>query len=315
MQISNKLKGGYRFGYGNHEKIDEIAGAGNTIDMGARMLDTRLGRTKSIDPKMGLYPGISPYSYALNTPINAIDPDGQLVIFVNGYRPCLPGINVYREVKRNDQVFRGDKLGYWSGVDKQFMDRMGDHNSVYADGDAPTLTTGNRIGFNAGVAHGRQAGQDLISKINSGEVVLQKNEAGEVIESIKVVSHSMGYAYSLGMQKELEAAGYKVEVSYNLAPENPKAGNIPDNVNRSVQYGSGPDDPWYQQDRIAPQSRIKNVHENAYIPDQNASGQKIPKGPIDSHFGANYGKWIFGILEGKKGYVAPRKDTKATDHK
>jgi RHS repeat-associated protein len=302
----------YRYGFNGQEKDNEIKGEGNSVDMGARMLDTRLGRTGSLDPKMGLYPGISPYAYALNTPINAIDPDGQLVIFVNGYRPCLPGVNVYREVKRNDQVFRTDKLGYWSGVDKQFMDRMGDHNSVYADGDAPTLTAGNKMGFNARVNHGRQAGQDLISKINSGEVVLQKNDAGEVIESIKVVSHSMGYAYSLGMQKELEAAGYKVEVSYNLAPENPKAGNIPSIVNRSVQYGSGPDDPWYQQDRIAPQSDIKNVGENAYIPDQNASGEKIPKGPIDSHLGANFGKWIFGIQKGKDGYVAPRQD-KATD--
>ncbi len=302
----------YRYGFNGQEKDNEIKGTGNSLDFGARIYDSRLGRFLSLDPLQAKYQSLSAYNFCANNPIKFIDIDGQLVIFVNGYRPCLPGVNVYREVKRNDKVFSGDKLGYWSGVDKQFMDRMGDHNSVYADGDAPTLTAGNKMGFNARVAHGRQAGQDLISKINSGEVVLQKNEAGEVIESIKVVSHSMGYAYSLGMQKELEAAGYKVEVSYNLAPENPKAGNIPDNVNRSVQYGSGPDDPWYQQDRIAPQSDIKNVGENAYIPDQNANGDKIPKGPVDSHLGANFGKWIFGIQKAKEGYAAPRQD-KATD--
>ena len=104
------------------------------------------------------------------------------------------------------------------------------------------------------------------------------------------------------MIEELKKAGYNVEVMYNLAPENPTAGDIPSNVERSVQYGSGPDDPWYQQDKIAPQSDIKNVDENAYIPDA------VPKGPYDSHAVNNYSKWIFGIKKGKKGYVAPRKD-------
>jgi RHS repeat-associated protein len=305
----------YRFGFGGHEKDSEIKGEGNSVDMGARMLDTRIGRTGSLDPKMGLYPGISPYAYALNTPVNAIDPDGKLVIFVNGYRPCLPGVNVYREVKRDDKVFRGDKFGYWGGVDGQFMNKIGDHNAVYADGDAPTLTAKSQFGFNARMAHGRQAAQDLISKINSGEVVLKKNDKGEVVESIKVVSHSMGYAYSLGMIKELEKAGYKVEVSYNLAPENPKGGDIPNNVVRSVQYGSGPKDPWYNQDRIAPQSEINNVDEIAPIPDKNTAGENIPKGPYDSHAVSNYGKWIFGLNKDQQGYVAPRQDTQAADPK
>jgi hypothetical protein len=77
VQISNKLKGGYRFGYGNHEKIDEIAGAGNTIDMGDRWLDTRIGRTPKTDFHEKKYPFISPYSYSANSPIAYHDPDGK----------------------------------------------------------------------------------------------------------------------------------------------------------------------------------------------------------------------------------------------
>jgi RHS repeat-associated protein len=77
VQISNKLKGGYRFGYGNHEKIDEIAGAGNTIDFGARIYDSRIGRFKSIDPLAHKYPSLSPYCFVANNPIYYVDPDGR----------------------------------------------------------------------------------------------------------------------------------------------------------------------------------------------------------------------------------------------
>ncbi|RMG82438.1 MAG: hypothetical protein D6707_02925, partial [Bacteroidetes bacterium] len=68
--------GEYRFGYGSHEKIDEVSGSGNTIDMGDRWLDTRVGRTYKLDAKADLYPGVSPYTYAANNPIIFIDPDG-----------------------------------------------------------------------------------------------------------------------------------------------------------------------------------------------------------------------------------------------
>jgi hypothetical protein len=70
---------GYRYGFGSHERMDEVSGSGNTVDMGDRWLDTRLGRTPIIDAKAKKYPDISPYAYAANNPIFFTDPDGKEV--------------------------------------------------------------------------------------------------------------------------------------------------------------------------------------------------------------------------------------------
>ena len=75
-----KEQSAYFYGFGSHEKDDEIKGAGNSVNMGDRMLDTRLGRTFKTDAKAHVYPDISPYSYVVNSPIQFIDPDGKVVV-------------------------------------------------------------------------------------------------------------------------------------------------------------------------------------------------------------------------------------------
>ncbi len=77
---------GYRYGFGSHEKIDEVSNSGNTVDMGDRWLDVRLGRTSKIDRKSAKYPDISTYVFALNNPIGFVDPDGQEVIWHSSLR-------------------------------------------------------------------------------------------------------------------------------------------------------------------------------------------------------------------------------------
>lgn len=65
------------------EKDDEMKGAGNSYDFGARMLDPRLGRWFACDLLEKKYPSLSCYNFARNTPIIAIDPDVKWIILCN----------------------------------------------------------------------------------------------------------------------------------------------------------------------------------------------------------------------------------------
>lgn len=67
----------YRFGFNGMEKDDDIKGGGNSLDFGARIYDSRLGRFLSIDPQAIKYVGLTPYSFAGNSPIMFIDNNGE----------------------------------------------------------------------------------------------------------------------------------------------------------------------------------------------------------------------------------------------
>jgi RHS repeat-associated protein len=63
---------GYRFGFNGKEKDNELKGDGNSLDFGARMFDSRIGRWFSTDPLRKLYPGLSPFSYGANSAIRIL---------------------------------------------------------------------------------------------------------------------------------------------------------------------------------------------------------------------------------------------------
>ena len=66
----------YFYGFNGYEKDNEVSGNGNSYTTKFRQYDPRLGRWKSLDPRQDKYPGSSPYSAYLNSPISIIDRDG-----------------------------------------------------------------------------------------------------------------------------------------------------------------------------------------------------------------------------------------------
>ncbi|MCB0539806.1 MAG: hypothetical protein KDE33_19985 [Bacteroidetes bacterium] len=67
----------YRFGFGSHEKDDEVKGSGNWYTFGDYGYDPRIVQRPSPDPKWRNYPGQSPYATFNGNPILFADPSGE----------------------------------------------------------------------------------------------------------------------------------------------------------------------------------------------------------------------------------------------
>ncbi|KIA91795.1 hypothetical protein OA93_23850 [Flavobacterium sp. KMS] len=66
----------YRYGFNGKEKDNEIKGEGLQYDYGFRVYDPRIGKFLSQDPLFKSFPWYTPYQFAGNKPIVAIDLDG-----------------------------------------------------------------------------------------------------------------------------------------------------------------------------------------------------------------------------------------------
>lgn len=69
----------YRFGFNGKENDDELKGEGNSLDFGAWIYDSRLGRWLSLDPQAEKYPNKSAYCSFANNPNYFIDPSGEII--------------------------------------------------------------------------------------------------------------------------------------------------------------------------------------------------------------------------------------------
>lgn len=76
QQLAIRIGAGYKYGFDGYEKDDEVSGSGNIYNYGFRIYNSRLGKFLSTDPLSKKYPELTPYQFASNRPIKAIDLDG-----------------------------------------------------------------------------------------------------------------------------------------------------------------------------------------------------------------------------------------------
>lgn len=210
----------YRYGFNGHEKDDEIKGAGNSYNMGARLYDPRIGRTPTQDPAKKLYPGISPYAFAMNTPIQAIDPDGKVVIFINGLWGPAGGVN-------------SPNKDYWGanwvkGVQKHWNDYS---KPLFFDGsvggqDNLVNNTSSAYRWLAGQNAGYANAKSIIDNLSAGE-------------TIKFVTNSMGAAFQRGFSAGLKKYILEQQGS-NLQAQQGVMANITAIENQIKDFGSSP---------------------------------------------------------------------------
>lgn len=95
----------YKF---NGKELDEETGL---LYYGARFFDPKRVLWYSTDPMEVKYPNVTSYGYTMGNPVNAIDYEGQLIIFINGQHGGS-----------------GGSRAYWNGLDARIMNWVGDLN-------------------------------------------------------------------------------------------------------------------------------------------------------------------------------------------
>lgn len=199
----------------NGKELDRVHGL-DWYDYGARRYDPAFCQFTQMDPLCEQYPHLSPYAYCAGNPVNAIDPDGKLVIFINGFH----------------NGFQGASPKYWGGFDTAVLSHFHDNNPKYIDGSLGgifglknNLLVSNlnpHVRYIAGMSRGKNDAEAIFAS-------LKRDENGNITENIKLVSHSMGGSYAKGYAKALvnyvkkkpkETSGVKI-AEYDFAPFEP----------------------------------------------------------------------------------------------
>lgn len=256
----------------------------------------------------------------------------RVIVFANGYRG--PKSN---QDESDNLVTTKDRYHYWYKIDNLFVERLNPDVSYYIDGSLSITTSNHNNMTNFAFSFLRSTfimrtknAKNNYNLLNSGanaEGFYIRKDKGKIAaqaflnalcnspacretkDTVDIVSHSMGYAYSLGFIEELKGKVVFGKV-YILAPENGCLDSVDWNMFEEVwQYGSNlgekDADPVWEQDGVAPQCKVKGL-EN--LPPCKGGRVCIPKdwpdkNFIDSHQLYNF-YWIFErIKKGEAGYI------------
>lgn len=246
----------------------------------------------------------------------------------------------------SNHIYSFDRYNYWrpwNEIDLKFIRKLNPAETYYADGHFSVETSNHEsiVNFTKASTHYPKRCSDqnnhtceyyskshkslellplkpnkkgFKERRNNGKIAAKNldmmfNELPNVSDNdtLYIVAHSMGYAYSLGIIDELRG---KINFGgiYIIAPENASGGKINRNEWTEVwQYGSnlekGQEEAPCLQDGIAPQSSVKGLTEDyrAYIPEDLYKR----KGFFESHF-IGYYSWIFKLEPDQKGFIRQR---------
>lgn len=250
----------YLFGFNGKENDNEVKGDGNSVDFGARIYDSRLGRMLTQDDKKNLIANLSPYHFALNNPIRVIDENGEFPILINGNTSG-------GDVERASPVYWNKKIlstissitGYKMGASfngSSASKSKFSEDFFFVDGDKGWWPSTRR---SAGVQQAKADAQIVWNKMK------ETMKDGKITEQLQVISHSRGSAY---------AEGYMAQISTEIAQRAKKEGiGFAYNTNSIVEYSVN----------LAP-------HQSNYISYSNTGTKNVNMSHIGDPFSGNDAK-------------------------
>ena len=173
-----------------------------------------------MDPLAEEYYSFSEFGYTLNNPMNAVDPNGGVVIFINGFYGIGTG------------ACCGGSQEYWgSNWVSNILGHIGDYKARFYDGGIGGLTGlsynldpgfRKRMGYNEGK---KQAKEIINSLARDGK------DPNKIIESVKFITNSMGAAFQRGFSLALseyvfqynidnpdsQLSGFEIEFTVDIA--------------------------------------------------------------------------------------------------
>ena len=189
----------YKF---NGKELDEETGL---YYYGARYMHPKYSMWLSTDPLERKYPNVNSYCYAKGNQLSFIDRDGRLIIFING------------------KIGGGSPLAGESYWNKSFVSGakafFGDNNVYFSNNDYGYFSTA-RGRENEGYEYAKKNYPTWVNKMNDGE-------------SFKLVSHSMGAAFSKGVEKYIKEQGDR-NVDYNVMINSYQINKIRNEANNNV---------------------------------------------------------------------------------
>ncbi|AEA43163.1 hypothetical protein [Fluviicola taffensis] len=251
------------------------------------------------------------------------------LVFVNGYRGPK-----YDSHESRNEVYTNDRTNYWFKIDDRFIQRLKPDTTFYLDGSFSVKTSNhasklkfgwsyirsvnarsskrkylclnqkcNPEGFDYRYSKGILVGKAFLNELhNTPKSYLTK-------DTIDIVCHSMGYAYTLGFLETIKES-IILGKFYLIAPENAGYKGLDWNKFEEVwQYGSNlglsTADALRYQDGVAPQTAVwgieaqKSAHVGRIFSPENWPNKHF----VHSHMIYSY-DWIFDrIQKGQAGYI------------
>jgi len=172
----------------NGKELDRMHGL-DMYDYGARYYDAAIGRWPTMDALAEKNPEISPYAYCIDNPVNAFDPDGRKIVFVNGYLG-------FGSPKGGSTYWNGENSLFVKGAQNTFKDFS---SPFFTNYDYKYLESASAMREILGYNYAKENYEKITDGMTMG------------VDHFNFVSHSMGGAFSEGIMKYLSEQGWQID--------------------------------------------------------------------------------------------------------